>query len=167
MNQSQSTQDALEELDEQDRRLRFDRFDHDDAWEVGSWIVAAARERGHTIATAIWLGEQRVFHASLAGTAADNDIWIERKAAVVRRYDASSMRMMKMLESRSAEPPGARMGVDPIRYAFNGGALPVRIGPTQVGVVVATGVNDYAEHDLVVEALEHRLAAHAAAGSAA
>ncbi|GAA3894199.1 hypothetical protein GCM10022381_39810 [Leifsonia kafniensis] len=48
--------------------------------------------------------------------------------------------------------------VDPTVYAFNGGAVPIRIGRALVGVAVASGVNDDVEHDLIVEAFRAHLA---------
>ncbi|WP_223692119.1 heme-degrading domain-containing protein [Leifsonia poae] len=149
--------DMLATLGEQDERLRFSRFDHEDAWEVGTSLIGLARARGLTISTSVWIGQQLVFQAALAGTTADNDGWMNRKVAVVRRYDVSSLLMAKRLESYGVTASSAAMGVDPLLYAYNGGAVPIRIGATQVGVMVASGVNDYVEHDLVVEALQLHL----------
>lgn len=141
----------------EDRELRFTSFVHDDAIALGTRIVALARERGQTISTAIWLGEQLVFQTSLAGTSADNDGWMRRKAAVVRRFDAASQLVAAQLAASGAEDPTRARMVDPMLYAFNGGAVPIRIGATQVGVVVTSGVSDQVEHDLVVEALRAQL----------
>jgi uncharacterized protein (UPF0303 family) len=151
------TDEFYARLEAEEQELRFARFEHDDAIAVGEHILAAAREHGYSIASAIWLGEQSVFSFALAGTSHDNDHWLERKRATVRRYDASSF----LVASRWAgygRQPDAAVGVDTIRYAFAGGAVPIRIGATQVGVVGATGVNDFVEHDLVVAALRSRLA---------
>ena len=43
------------------------------------------------VTISIWLGQQRVFHAALPGTSADNDSWVEKKANVVRRFGRSSL----------------------------------------------------------------------------
>ncbi|RKR73456.1 heme-degrading domain-containing protein [Frondihabitans australicus] len=145
-------------LDEQEARLRFASFGHDDAYTVGSRLIDLARSRGLTISTSIWLGEQRVFQAALAGTSADNDGWMDRKCATVRRFDVSSLLIMKRMEAYGVDDPARARMVDPMAYAFNGGAVPLRIGPTQVGVMVASGVNDFVEHDLVVEVLDEHLA---------
>jgi uncharacterized protein (UPF0303 family) len=147
----------IADLVDQDRRLRFTTFEHADAWAVGSRIVQLAGERGQTIATSIWLGEQLVFHAALAGTTADNDHWMRRKVAVVRRYDASSQLVRTRWASYGVTEASALLGLDPLDFAFNGGAVPIRIGATQVGVVVASGVSDEVEHDLVTEVLAEHL----------
>ncbi|GAA4686329.1 heme-degrading domain-containing protein [Frondihabitans cladoniiphilus] len=150
--------DILSALSEQDNRLRFARFEHDDALAVGTRIIELARSREQTISTSVWLGEQLVFQAALAGTSADNDSWMNRKVATVRHFDTASLSIMKRLEAYGVTDPATHRGVDRFAYAFNGGAVPIRIGATQVGVVVASGVDDYVEHDLVVEALDEHLA---------
>lgn len=154
--------DLLAELQQQDERLRFRSFTHADAWAVGSRIVELATERGQSIAASIYLGEQQVFHAARAGTSADNDHWMRRKVAVVRRYDASSQLVRKRWASYGVTEPSAMLGLDPIAFTFSGGAVPIRIGATQVGVVVATGVSDEVEHDLVTEVLGEHLSAQLA-----
>ncbi len=113
-----------------------------------------ARERGQSISTSVWLGEQLVFQAALAGTTtADNDGWMNRKAAVVRRFDKGSLHITEQMHAYGIDDIAQARMVDPKQYAFNGGAFPIRIGTAQVGVIVASGVNDFAEHDIVVEAL--------------
>lgn len=149
--------DMLATLDEQDGALRFATFDHDDAWEVGSALIGLARARSLTISTSVWLGEQLVFQAALKGTSADNDGWMNRKAATVRRFDVASLTIAKRLEGYGVDDPAKARMVDPMLYAFNGGAVPIRVGATQVGVLVASGVNDFVEHDLAVEALQAHL----------
>jgi uncharacterized protein (UPF0303 family) len=150
--------DMLATLAEQDATIRFTSFTHDDAIEVGLRVISFARERAQTISTSVWLGEQLVFQAALAGTSADNDGWMNRKCATVRRFDIASLTIAKRMEAYGIDDPAAARMVDPMLYAFNGGAVPIRIGPTQVGVVVASGVNDFVEHDLVIEALTAHLA---------
>lgn len=147
----------LATLATQDRELRFPSFVHDDALAVGQHVIDLSRERDLTIATAIWLGEQLVFQAALSGTTADNDGWMNRKVAVVRRFDKASLFVAEQMASYGITDPATARMVDPMLYAFNGGAVPIRIGATQVGVAVASGVNDDVEHDIVVEALKRHL----------
>lgn len=144
-------------LAHQDEELRFPSFVHDDAIAVGQYVIDLARERDLTISTSVWLGEQLVFQGALAGTTADNDGWMNRKAAVVRRFDKASLFVAEQMAHYGFSDPATARMVDPMLYAFNGGAVPIRIGATQVGVAVASGVNDDVEHDLVVEALREHL----------
>lgn len=150
------TDEFFGRLQAEDRELYFQTFDHEDAIAVGLTLLSAALEGGQSIAAGVWLGEQSVFQLGVAGTSADNDHWLHRKAATVRRYDASSF----LAAARWADYGrihDVAVGVDTIRCAFAEGAVPIRIGRTQVGVVAATGVNDFIEHDLVVESLNLRL----------
>ena len=74
-----------------EQRPDFVRFDHDDAWRIGSALVARCRSDNLPVTISIWLGQQKVFHAALPGTSADNDDWVEKKARVVRRFARSSL----------------------------------------------------------------------------
>lgn len=154
-----ATNDTLTLLAREDTELRFAAFEHDDAISVGQRVIDLARQRELTISVAVWLGEQLVFQAALAGTTADNDGWMNRKAAVVRRFDKASLLVAEQMAAYGIDDPATARMVDPMLYAFNGGAVPIRIGATQVGVAVASGVDDEVEHALVVEALRAQLAA--------
>jgi uncharacterized protein (UPF0303 family) len=147
------TDDLISELERQERELVFTRFDHADAWELGSLLVSMATERGLPVAIDIRHGDQQVFHAGLAGSVADNDAWIERKVRVVRRYGASSY-LVGLRLAAQGDRLDADMGVDPARYAAHGGAFPIRIaGVGVVAVVTVSGLPQADDHALVVEAL--------------
>lgn len=144
---------TVDELIEQDRSVDFERFGHADAWEVGQRLVSLARERELAIAAAIWLGQQRVFHVGLAGTSADNDHWMERKAALVRRYDASSWLTTQRWGAYGLEQASPLIGLDPAVYTFGGGGFPIRVRGTTVGVVAVSGADNQTDHDLARSAL--------------
>ncbi|WP_191089368.1 heme-degrading domain-containing protein [Microbacterium radiodurans] len=157
MSAAASDDAQIARLEAEDRRLRFDRFEHADAYAVGQLIIELASTRALTITATVWLGEQLAFAGALAGTSADNDSWMRRKAAVVRRFDASSQLVRLRWASYGVTAPALALGLDPAVYSFSGGAVPIRIGATQVGVAAASGVSDEVEHALVIEALEGRL----------
>jgi uncharacterized protein (UPF0303 family) len=151
---------SVDELVAQDRSVDFDRFGHLDAWRVGQRIVELAQLRGLAITTAIWLGEQRVCQLAMPGTSADNDHWMERKAALVRRYDASSWLTTQRWASYGLEQPTPLIGLDPATYTFGGGGVPIRVHGTSVGVVAVSGADNQTDHDLALAALRaHRDAA--------
>src|SRR3712207_5427522 len=81
----------LAELAAEEEELQLTRFTADDAWELGSALVATGRERGLPIAVDITRNRHQLFHAALAGAAPDNDSWIRRKTAVVDRFGHSSL----------------------------------------------------------------------------
>jgi uncharacterized protein (UPF0303 family) len=130
----------------------LDHFDHDDAWRVGSALVARCRAEGLAVAISIWLGEQRVFHAALPGTSADNDGWAERKARVVRRFACSSL---EVHERHVSENPQffTAFGLSPADYAPWGGAVPIRVRGALVGVLAISGLDSGDDHDLAVSGL--------------
>ena len=141
------------ELEAEEQRLLLPRLDNDDAWRLGCLTVALARERGHAVTVDIRRGEQQLFHCALPGTTPENDAWIERKTAVVRRFDASSYRVGQRFRDRGVSfEEGSRL--DPARFAAHGGAFPLRVrdvGP--VGTFAVSGLPQLADHRLVVEAL--------------
>lgn len=135
------------------RGLDLERFGHDEAWDLGQRVVALATERSLGITVAIWLGDQRVFHAARPGTSADNDSWMDRKLAIVRRFDAPSMAVKLRLRGKGVSQAEARLGLDPAVHALAGGGVPVRVRGSLVGVAVVSGLTDQEDHDLMLEAL--------------
>ncbi|MGO4690678.1 heme-degrading domain-containing protein [Glaciibacter sp. 2TAF33] len=150
---------------EQERTIQFDSFDHSDAWTLGCELVRLATERELPIAIAIALGDQRAFHAGLAGASADNDDWLERKFRVVRRFAHSSLAVGTDFKSR-----GKNFDVDSrlsgSEYAAHGGAFPILVRGSMVGIAGVSGLPQRDDHALVVEALTaHRDAAGSRSGT--
>ena len=85
--------ELLDELEAQESRLVFDRFDENTAWGLGVALREAALAAALPVAISIRRNGQRLFHAALPGSSADNDGWLERKTAVVDRYGRSSLRV--------------------------------------------------------------------------
>jgi uncharacterized protein (UPF0303 family) len=132
----------------------LDRFDHDTAWRVGSALAERCRSAGLGVTIAIWLGEQRVFHAALPGTSADNDRWTERKAAVVRHFGLSTAEVHARYAADDVET-FLRVFALPIeRYFPAAGAVPLRVAGTVVGVLAVSGLAGEEDHDLAVDALQ-------------
>jgi uncharacterized protein (UPF0303 family) len=147
----------LQTLLEQERTLQFDAFSHDDAWMLGTGLRTLAVEQALPVAIAIMLGDQRVFHAGLTGASADNDGWLERKFAVVRRYGHSSLAVGVEFRSRGVDfDVDSRL--DPTRFAAHGGAFPLFVRGSIVGMVGVSGLPQLDDHALVIEALGAHLA---------
>ncbi|WP_104130120.1 heme-degrading domain-containing protein [Cryobacterium sp. N21] len=148
----------LQILLDQERTLQFDAFSHDDAWALGTRLRTTAAAQALPVAISIVLGDQRVFQVGLAGASADNDGWLERKFAVVRRYGHSSLAVGVKFRSRGVDfDVDARL--DPTRFAAHGGAFPLFVRGSMVGVVGVSGLPQLDDHALVVEALRAQLAA--------
>ncbi|MER0480134.1 heme-degrading domain-containing protein [Streptomyces sp. Edi2] len=150
---------SVDELAAQEERLVLDTFGNDEAWELGSLLVALARERGAAVTVGIRRGAQQLFHCALPGTSADNDAWIARKSAVVERYGESSYLVGARFRAKGRTFEDSSR-LDPDRYAAHGGAFPVRLrGTGVVGVVAVSGLPQADDHALVVEGLERFLSA--------
>ena len=68
----------------------FTKFDNATVWDLGVRIREMGLADGHAIVVSIRRYGQLLFHAALPGSSADNDGWVDRKAAVVDRYGRSS-----------------------------------------------------------------------------
>ncbi|HEU5469240.1 MAG TPA: heme-degrading domain-containing protein [Actinophytocola sp.] len=152
-------EELLATLVEQEERLRFRRFDNETALALGAQLLAAARERGLPVTISVRRNGQRLFHAALPGTSADNDAWIERKSRVVDRFGHSSYLVGTQFRVQGGTfEEGARL--DPDRYAAHGGVFPVivsDVGP--IGTVGVSGLPQAEDHAFVVEELEKFLTA--------
>jgi uncharacterized protein (UPF0303 family) len=149
---------TLADLAAEEEELRLAGFTHDDAWALGSALVDTARRDGAPVAIGITRNGQRLFHAALPGSSADNDAWIERKTRVVDRFGHSSLYMGQL--ARDAGSTVEEMfGLDARLFAAHGGAFPIlvrSVGP--VGVVVVSGLPQVEDHRMVVAALRAHLA---------
>jgi uncharacterized protein (UPF0303 family) len=148
---------SLAELAAEEAELQFSGFTNDDAWDLGSALVAAARRDGAPVAVDVSRHGHQLFHASLPGTSPDNDSWIQRKTRVVHRFGHSSLYVRQASIERGTTFE-EEFGLDPALYAAHGGAFPVvvrSVGP--VGAVVVSGLPQLADHRMVVAALRAHL----------
>jgi uncharacterized protein (UPF0303 family) len=142
--------------------LDFESFSHADAWALGSAMVASATERHHALAIAIAFGEQRVFHAALAGSAATNDEWLARKIRTVYRHNRSSWALecqQRAMGGDYYEENGYRAS----DVALAGGAVPLRVRGSLIGAVGVSGLAGEEDHYFVFDAMTSY--AQAAAGN--
>jgi uncharacterized protein (UPF0303 family) len=148
---------SLAELAAEEEELQFSGFTNDDAWDLGSALVAAARRNGAPVAVDVSRHGHQLFHASLPGTSPDNDSWIQRKTRVVHRFGHSSLYVRQASIERGTTFE-AEFGLDPALYAAHGGAFPVvvrSVGP--VGAVVVSGLPQLEDHRMVVAAIRAHL----------
>ncbi|WP_349898171.1 heme-degrading domain-containing protein [Parafrigoribacterium soli] len=148
----------MAEIEAQEKRLVFTRFSHEDAWALGSILVGFGTERSLPITIDITRGDQQLFHAALAGTAANNDDWVARKTRTVRRYGVSSF-LVGLRHRSSGTPFETRPWAENTLYAAHGGCFPIAIRDSGViGTVTVSGLAQADDHALVVEAIEVFLA---------
>jgi uncharacterized protein (UPF0303 family) len=131
----------------------LDHFDLDAAWRLGTTLAERCRSQGLPVTISIHLGEQRVFHAALPGTSADNDAWVDRKSRVVRRFACSSLEVQEGYAKGDPDRFFSTFALSPSQYAPAGGAVPIRVRGTLVGVLAVSGLESTEDHELAVSAL--------------
>ncbi|WP_314507439.1 heme-binding protein [uncultured Microbacterium sp.] len=144
----------IAELENQASELELARFDHGDAWELGSSIRDAALRAGLGVAIDIRRASGAVlFRAALPGVTADNEDWIDRKSALAFRFEESSALVAARMAALGV-PAGSSGWLDPARYVFAGGAVPIKVaGAGVVAVVTVSGASSAEDHSLVVEGI--------------
>lgn len=154
-----SVKKELERIANEEERLQFDRFDHALAHRIGEALYERAKAQGVSVAIDVTAFGQRLYHLAMAGTAPDNDRWIERKVAVVMRFHKSSLRVGRELtgEGKTIEE---RYFVSGFEFSPHGGSFPVRLKESGViGAITVSGLTQEEDHALVVEVLDEVLEA--------
>ncbi|MEW1811949.1 heme-binding protein [Pseudarthrobacter phenanthrenivorans] len=130
-------------------------FGYEDAWEAGSRALLRCQEENLPVTLAIWLGEQRVFHAALEGTSADNDSWVSRKANTVRHFRRPSSVVQEEYADLGADF-FTIFGLAATDYTPAGGAVPVFVGGSLVGVIAVSGLvsGPVSDHDVAMSVLD-------------
>jgi uncharacterized protein (UPF0303 family) len=153
-----TTEISLDQLAAEETELQFSAFTEDDAWTLGSAMVATARAAGAPVAIDVTRHGHQLFHAALPGSSPDNDRWIERKRRVVDRFGHSSL-YMRVLCEEDGTTLEDKFLLDGREFAAHGGAFPLLIrGVGPVGTVVVSGLPQVEDHRMVVAALQDHLA---------
>ena len=153
-----TTEISLDQLAAEEAELQFSAFTEDDAWALGSAMVATARAAGAPVAIDVRRHGHQLFHAALPGSSPDNDRWIERKIRVVDRFGHSSL-YMRVLCEEDGSTLGEKFLLDEREFAAHGGAFPLLVrGVGPVGTVVVSGLPQVEDHRMVVAALREHLA---------
>lgn len=148
------TDDArLTQLEEEHSALVLRRFDRADAWELGRSLAERALAAEHPVAVDVRTSAGVLFHASLPGATADNDVWVAKKAATALRFETSTalLELRVKLGGRDMYEPG---WLDPVAYAVAGGSVPIRVdGVGVVAVATMSGLASADDHDLVADGI--------------
>jgi len=126
-------------------------FDHAVARRIGEVAAAIAERERLPLVVAVFRGEQRVYQAAFEGTTPEHDDWIRRKRNTALRHDISSLEFVLRQRVSGRVPDW----LDPVEFAVAGGAVPILVNGSTVGVVVASGLVDSigADHDFVMRAI--------------
>ena len=150
--------DILRELLQEEQDLQFTKFNEVTAWKIGSQLVERSVRDNLPVTIDITRGNHQLFHASLYGTAPDNDEWVKRKVRLVNRFRHSSFYMSRLLKSKDKRIEEAYL-VSESKYAPHGGCFPVIVkGTGMIGTITVSGLSQEEDHKLVVQAIREFLA---------
>jgi uncharacterized protein (UPF0303 family) len=128
-----------------------------DAVEIGQIATTLGNQRRVPITVQVRIGDWIVYHASLEGSKPKNDLWIERKVAVVMLKQHSTM-----YERVSAEEQGVdwhkENNLQDETHAIHGGALPLITDQGFKGILIISGLPQVEDHLFAVEVLTEFLA---------
>ncbi len=151
-------EEVLSQLLQQEQELQFTHFNEETAWKLGSLLVDLARQQGLGVTIDITRGEQQLFHASMAGTSADNDDWVRRKTRLVQRFGHSSFYIGNLLKAKGRSLEEAYF-IPESQYAAHGGCFPIIVkGSGMLGTVTVSGLPQAEDHRLVTQAIRDFLA---------
>jgi len=129
-----------------------------DALEIGEIAKSFGVMRGLPIAVEVRLGDWIIYHASLPGSTAENQWWIDRKARVVLLKHHSTIYERVSAEERGVDWHKENNLLDET-HAIHGGGLPlITKGDGFVGVLLISGLPQVEDHLLGVEVLTEFLA---------
>ena len=126
--------------------------------EIGEIAKSFGVMRGLPIAVEVRLGDWIIYHASLPGSTAENQWWIDRKARVVLLKHHSTMYERVSAEERGVDWHKENNLLDET-HAIHGGGLPlITKNEGFVGVLLISGLPQVEDHLLGVEVLTEFLA---------
>ena len=142
----------------QEQELQFTNFNESTAWQIGTQMVEHAMRENLPITIDIARGGHQLFHASMPGTAADNDEWVKRKVRLVNRFGHSSFYMGQLLKHKGKTIEQSYL-ISESEFAAHGGCFPIIVkGTGIVGTITVSGLPQEEDHKLVVESIRVFLA---------
>ena len=140
-------EESIRILAMQEEILQFAHFTNEDAWELGSLMVAEAARNHLPVAVSIRLNNgYTVFQYGFKGTNYNNEQWMKRKQNTVRVMEMSSLRFfMKMKKNGNTMED---YGLNEQDYVAKGGGFPIRVaGDGVIGSVIVSGLDHMADHE--------------------
>lgn len=133
--------------------LALSSFTLADAVRLGAIAQAHAERDALPIIIQVRHGRRVAFMMAMTGSKSDSENWIRRKAAVVERFETSTM-FQKLHYVERGTTFNAATGLDEREYAAHGGGMPISV--TNVGIVgsmYVSGLPDSEDHALIVRCL--------------
>ena len=137
--------------------LKLASLTNTDALEIGEIAATLGKQRKLPIAIEVRIGDWIVFHASLQGSKPENDWWINRKVAVVKLKQHSTMHERVSAEERGVDWHKEN-NVQDDTHAIHGGALPLITDEGFKGILIISGLPQVEDHLFAIEVLTEFLA---------
>ena len=147
-----------EVLLEEEMRLTLPSLRVTDSLEIGEIAKSFGVMRDLPIAVEVRLGDWTTYHASLPGSTAENQWWIDRKARTVMLKQHSTMFERVSAQERGIDWHKENNLLDET-HAIHGGGLPlITKNEGFVGMLLISGLPQVEDHLLGVEVLTEFLA---------
>ncbi len=144
---------------DQEASLVLSSFTLADAVGLGAIAQSRAESEEMPLIIQVRHGRRIAFMVSLPGSQYDSENWIIRKAAVVEKFDTSTMYQKLRYAERGTTFTEAT-GLSATEYAAHGGGMPISVANVGiVGSIYASGLPDVEDHEFLVECLRELQAA--------
>ena len=148
---------TAKQLLEEESFLQLPSLRNSDALEIGEIATTLGNQKKLPIAIDVRIGDWIVYHASLEGSKPENDVWIERKVAVVMLKRHSTMYERVSAEERRVDWHKEN-NLQNETHAIHGGALPLITDEGFKGILIVSGLPQVEDHLFAVEILTEFLA---------
>ena len=155
--------ERVAELAADETRFVSDSFDSATAWRLGTLMVERAVREDAAVIIDIRRPGRVLFRSALAGTTAENEAWLERKARTVfgtRRAPRSWPRASRLRASTPGRRHGSTRGSSRLPEALS---HCVFHGVGLVAAITVSGLTSDEDHDFVVQSLTQYVDRQAAA----
>jgi uncharacterized protein (UPF0303 family) len=158
MSNQNPTQFTDSQLLQEEKMLELPNLSISDYLEIGEIAKSFGVIRDLPIAVEVRLGDWIIYHASLPGSTAENQWWIDRKARTVILKQHSTMYERVSAQERGVDWHKENNLLDET-HAIHGGGLPlITKSEGFVGVLLISGLPQVEDHLLGVEVLTEFLA---------
>lgn len=143
----------LEKIKKTENELTFSEFNQEDAYSLGNIILQTGKKYPKPIAFRIVLNGYIVYQYLMEGTTDFHIWWMDRKQRVVERTHNSSLYMAVIKEHF----PNKKWYEDEKKYAFCGGAFPIKVNGEYKGMAIVSGLTDIEDNEIVTQAIKRFL----------
>lgn len=144
---------SLQILLQQESELQFSHFNHDTAWQLGTWLQHRASSSRLAVAIEVYAFGQVLFCCALPGSSSNNLDWIRRKRNSALQFGHSSFYLGQASRDKH-QTFEDQPHIDALAFCGHGGSFPIRLQPSNlVGAITVSGLPQEEDHALVIEAL--------------